>query len=119
MLDPIGYGLENFDGVGLWRDTENGKPIDASGELPRLDVAGPFAGPVELAKKIASSEDAQNCFADKWLSFAYRTRHERCGPVYARAQLETAFRESNGNVKALLLAATQTDAFLYLPDPTL
>jgi hypothetical protein len=117
MLDPIGYGLENFDGVGLWRDTENGKPIDATGELPEVDVAGPFNGPVELAKKIASSQDARKCFSNKWLSFAYgRVRSD--ADACTQAQLQNAFLDSGGNVKALLLAATQTDAFLYLPAPT-
>lgn len=116
-LDPIGYGLENFDGVGLWRDHENGKPIDPSGELPEVDVAGAFVGPVELAQKIASSGDARNCFADKWQSFAYgRVLSE--ADACTRAQLQNAFRESGGNVKALLLSAAQTDAFLYLPAPT-
>jgi Protein of unknown function (DUF1592)/Protein of unknown function (DUF1588)/Protein of unknown function (DUF1587)/Protein of unknown function (DUF1595)/Protein of unknown function (DUF1585) len=115
MLDPIGFGLENFDGVGLWRDTENGKPVDASGELPQnVDIAGAFLGPAELAKKIAGSQDAQRCFADKWQSFAYG-RVPGDDDACSKSQLENAFREANGNVKALLLAATQTDAFLYLP----
>jgi len=35
--------------------------------------------------------------------------------VCTEAQLEKAFAESGGNVKALLVALTQTDAFLYLP----
>ena len=117
MLDPIGFGLENFDGVGLWRDTENGKPIDASGELPDVDVAGPFSGPVELAHKVAESEDARRCFVGKWLSFAYG-RVPGDGDACTRVQLEKSFRDSGGNVRALLLAATQTDAFLYLPAPT-
>lgn len=117
MLDPIGYGLENFDGVGLWRDTENGKPIDASGAIPNVDVAGAFSGPVELAKKIASSADARNCFADKWAAFAYG-RVMSDADACTKQQLEQAFKDSGGNVKAMLLAATQTDAFLYLPAPT-
>jgi hypothetical protein len=118
MLDPIGYGLENFDGAGLWRDTENGKPVDPSGELPAgVDVAGAFPGPAELAQKIAGSKDAERCFADKWLSFAYG-RVPSDGDACSKSQLETAFREANGNVKALLLAAAQTDAFLYLPAPS-
>ncbi|MDA7916540.1 DUF1592 domain-containing protein, partial [Verrucomicrobia bacterium] len=33
-IDPIGFGLENFDAIGRWRDTESGKPIDATGALP-------------------------------------------------------------------------------------
>jgi len=117
MLDPIGFGLENFDAVGAWRDTENGKPVDASGALPNVDVAGPFSGPTELAKKVASSQDARNCFADKWLAFAYgRTIAD--SDSCAQGQLEYAFAQAGGNIKALLLAATQTDAFLYLPAPT-
>lgn len=32
-MDPIGFALENFDAVGRWRDTDGGKPIDASGTL--------------------------------------------------------------------------------------
>jgi hypothetical protein len=35
LMDPIGFGLENFDWMGRWRDKDdNGTPIDASGELP-------------------------------------------------------------------------------------
>jgi hypothetical protein len=117
MLDPIGYGLENFDGVGSWRDTENGKPVDASGELPAsVDAAGTFTGPAELAKKIAGSQDAQACFASKWLSFAYG-RVPGDDDTCSKNQLQSAFKAANGNIKALLLAATQTDNFLYLPAP--
>jgi hypothetical protein len=31
IMDPLGFALENFDAVGVWRDTEAGGPIDASG----------------------------------------------------------------------------------------
>jgi hypothetical protein len=34
LIDPVGFSLENFDAVGRWRDSEEGKPIDASGGLP-------------------------------------------------------------------------------------
>lgn len=33
-LDPPGFGLENFDAIGRWRDQENGKPLDATGVMP-------------------------------------------------------------------------------------
>ena len=44
-MDPIGFGLENFDAVGAWRQSEGGMPIDASGALPS---GVEFAGPAEL-----------------------------------------------------------------------
>ena len=33
MMDPIGFTLENFDGIGKWRTTQFGKKLDASGQL--------------------------------------------------------------------------------------
>ena len=47
-MDPIGFGLENFDWMGRWRDTErDGRPVDASGELPSGEK---FNGVSELRK---------------------------------------------------------------------
>lgn len=45
QMDPIGFGLENFDGIGKWRDQEENEPIDNVGELPG---GLRFAGPAEL-----------------------------------------------------------------------
>ena len=54
-LDPIGFGLENFDAIGRWRDREeNGAAIDASGELPG---GKRFSGPKELKAIIAQRSD--------------------------------------------------------------
>src|SRR4029434_3418046 len=33
LMDPLGFALENFDGVGAWRTREGGTPLDASGQL--------------------------------------------------------------------------------------
>jgi hypothetical protein len=33
LMDPIGFALENYDGTGKWRTTEEGRTIDASGTL--------------------------------------------------------------------------------------
>jgi hypothetical protein len=41
-MDPIGFALENFDGVGAWRDEDSGVPVDANGKLPN---GARFQGP--------------------------------------------------------------------------
>ncbi len=53
-MDPLGMGLENFDAVGRWRDTESDKPVDASGELPSGEK---FSGPLELIAIIRGRQD--------------------------------------------------------------
>jgi hypothetical protein len=41
-IDPIGFGLENFDAIGRFREKEAGKPVDASGTLPGgIEINGP------------------------------------------------------------------------------
>ena len=42
LMDPIGLGFENYDGIGRWRTEENGLPVDPSGELPNGSA---FLGP--------------------------------------------------------------------------
>jgi hypothetical protein len=110
-MDPLGYALENFNVVGLWRDQENGVTIDASGTAP---IVGTFNGAVELGQRIAESEEAQQCFATHWLNFGYgRTLKatEACGVESVR----TKFKEAGYDVKEMLLALTQSEAFLTLP----
>lgn len=55
VLDPIGFGLENFDAIGRWRDQDDtGGAIDATGELPGGDR---FRTPKELKRIIAARKD--------------------------------------------------------------
>ncbi|MEI6231576.1 MAG: DUF1592 domain-containing protein [Planctomycetota bacterium] len=51
-IDPLGFGLENFDAVGTWR--ESGKDIDASGQLPGGEK---FNGAAELKKIVLKHQD--------------------------------------------------------------
>ena len=44
-LDPLGFGMENFDAIGRWRDKENGGAIESGGLMPGGES---FSGPVEL-----------------------------------------------------------------------
>ncbi|WP_207399164.1 DUF1592 domain-containing protein [Bremerella alba] len=69
LIDPIGFGLDNYDLLGRWRDkTENGKPVDATGILPSGEK---FAGPVELKKILLSrKQEFTRHFSRKVLGYA-------------------------------------------------
>ena len=67
-MDPLGFGLENFDGIGRWRETDNGQPIDNAGKLPSGDS---FSGPNELKSVLMKrSGEFQQHFVRKLLGFA-------------------------------------------------
>jgi hypothetical protein len=70
QIDPIGNGLENFDGEGHYRTMDNGQPVDGSGEVANTqDANGKFTGVVELAHLLAQSKQVQSCFARQLFRF--------------------------------------------------
>jgi hypothetical protein len=66
LMDPIGFGLEHFDSVGRFRETENGVTIDASGDLD----GRPFDGALELTSAIVSHPELPECMATQWFRFS-------------------------------------------------
>jgi hypothetical protein len=78
-MDPIGFGLENFDAIGRFRTEDAGLPIDATGELPSGET---FSGPQELKQILLAQKDrfVQN-LARKTLGYALGrslTRYDDC-----------------------------------------
>jgi hypothetical protein len=53
-MDPLGFGLENFDPIGRWRTRIADQPVDASGALPGGQT---FDGPAELKQILLSRKD--------------------------------------------------------------
>ena len=70
QFDPIGFGMEEMDGLGRFRTVENGLPVDSSGELTSTDVDGSFVGVAALSQKLASSEAFAGCFVRHFFRFA-------------------------------------------------
>jgi hypothetical protein len=68
MMDPIGFALENFDGIGTWRTTQFGQTLDASGQLvdgTKLD------GVVSLREALVQySPQFVRTFTEKLLTYA-------------------------------------------------
>ena len=112
LMDPIGFGFENIDAVGRFRSTENGLPVDASGKLTDSDVDGSFSGAIELADRLATSREVEQCYETQWFRWT-QGRGDTVEDSCSTGQIDEAFAASGGDIKALILSLTQTDAFLY------
>jgi len=66
LMDPIGLGLEEMDGIGVYRQTENGAPIDPSGELNGAS----FADAVELGEVLSRDPGLGPCFVESLYRYA-------------------------------------------------
>ena len=74
-MDPLGFGLENFDAVGAWRTADGNFPIDATGRLPDGST---FNGPEELRVVLAGQRDVfARCLTTKLLTYALGRGLER------------------------------------------
>lgn len=112
LMDPIGLGFEAFDGAGRLRTQENGQAIDTTGEVASSDITGPFDGAIELSSKLAGSEQVRQCVATSWFRYAYG-RGETPEDACTIDQVQARFRDADYDLKSLIVALTQTDAFQY------
>jgi predicted AAA+ superfamily ATPase len=67
-MDPLGFGLENFDAIGRWRDKDGAFPVDPSGTLPDGKT---FNGPDQLKDILVANRDAfTQGMAEKMMIYA-------------------------------------------------
>ncbi len=109
-MDALGFGFENFDAVGAWRERDGQFPIDASGELPGGQY---FAGPQDLRKVLMTSrrDEFLRCLSEKMLTYALGRgleSYDRCTIDEIVNRLET----NDYRFSALLLAVVDSEAFL-------
>ena len=68
LMDPLGFGLENYDATGAWRTNDGNADVDASGDLPD---GRKFTGPKELrAILLERSDDFRRCFTERLLTYS-------------------------------------------------
>ncbi len=110
-MDPPGFGLENFDAVGHWRDQENGKPLDASGVMPDGRT---FTGPAELRKILIADQDKfARSFCARLLGYALGRGLEVADqPTLLR--LEATLKKQDWHFEPLLQAVATSFPFTHL-----
>jgi len=112
MINGIGLGFEGYDAIGAFRELENGLPVDESGQVVGTDVPGEFDGAVELAQRLAGSQQVRDCVATQWFRYSLG-RLESTADACTLDDLRQSFADSDYDVRELMLALVQTDAFRY------
>jgi hypothetical protein len=110
LMDVLGYGFENYDGIGRFRTKENGVPVDNQGEITDSDVDGTFHGAIELGQRLVASKQVHRCLATNWFRYALgrmETPLDACSIDAVTAKFEA----SDLRVPDLLVALVESDAF--------
>jgi len=109
MMDPLGFALENFDGLGQWRDSIGaGGPIDSSGVLPDGTM---FDGPAGLREVLVSKRDMfVETFTEQLLTYALgRGVEEYDYPVLRQITREAA--SDNQRWSSIILGIVNSTPF--------
>lgn len=106
ITDPIGLGLENFDGAGQFRLTEGGVPIDASGELDGIA----FDNAVELGEAVKNNPALTECLVSRlFANGVNRPNKQQDNAVLER--LHNRFADEDYQVPALMRGIVLSEAF--------
>ena len=108
-MDPIGFALENFDGVGKWRTEDSGSAIDATGKLPG---GVQFVGPAGLRKLLLTTnrDEFASTVTEKLLVYALGRGLEPYDQPSVRSIIRKA-RGDNYRISSLILAIVQSTPF--------
>jgi hypothetical protein len=110
MINPLGFGLEQFDAVGRLRSMEKSKPIDASGTFEaRSGELVKFDGARELAGVLATSDETHNAFVEQLFHHLVKQPVRAYG-LRALPDLKRSFVERKFHVRRLLVDIMATSA---------
>jgi hypothetical protein len=113
-MDPMGFGMEDFDSVGLFRTMDGISPVDASGSLSGNGLDGStFNGLAELGSALRKQPVLAPCLVSK----LYAEAQGRPATELDRAALSAlteAFAGSQNRLDQLLLTLVQSDAFRFV-----
>ena len=114
-IDPLGFALETFDGVGRWRDEEAGRPVDATGTLPGGRT---FSGPVELKDiLLARKDEFARMLSEKMLVYALGRGLEDADAPALR-EVADALRKDGYRFTALVAAVARSYPFQHRRNAT-
>ncbi len=119
FIDPVGFTFEHYDGLGRWRDTENGHPIDSSGGVRVSQdetLIGDVASVIELSQKLAQSRRVHDCVTKEFYRYALG-RPLNAADTCTVTQVGDRFMASGGDFKTLMLAIVEADAFRLNANP--
>jgi len=87
LLNPLGFAFENYDAVGKYRATDQGKPVDAADSYMLDGQLKSFTNGVELSKLLAETKEVHACYVRNILTYLHGQEVDHTSPMvdyYAR-----------------------------------
>jgi Protein of unknown function (DUF1592)/Protein of unknown function (DUF1588)/Protein of unknown function (DUF1585)/Protein of unknown function (DUF1595)/Protein of unknown function (DUF1587) len=112
QIDPLGFAFENYDGIGAYRTTDNGAPVDPSATVTLDGHATTVADARGLLSVMATSDEVQTCFARQWLRYGLG-RLETADDLSSLNAAASAFKSNMRDIRELVVAVATSSSFRY------
>jgi len=115
-MDPLGLALENFNALGMWRETERGQPIDAAGKL----ITGETFKDIRDVKKVLVTNHQgafYECLTEKLMTYALG-RGLKYYDTHALDQIVSRLERDGGKFSALLTGIIESAPFQKRRNPS-
>jgi hypothetical protein len=111
QINPLGYPLESYDGLGVYRTKENGYDIDSSGAIVGTASSDQsVANAIELMQALANSAQVQECFSRQVFRSTFGRQDTAADECSLRAAAE-AYRAKQLDVRELLFSLVKSQTF--------
>jgi hypothetical protein len=107
LIDPLGFGLENYDAIGGFREMDGDDPVDASGELPDGTT---FVGASGLAGVLRDDPRYAQCVTKKLVSYSIGRSVRAEDRCYVENILEIA-AERDMSLREIIVQIVLSDVF--------
>ncbi len=114
VFDPPGFAFENYDGVGSYRTTEKGQPVDSTGSFATPGGATiTFTNAIDLMKQLAASPETAECVERQWTRYMLGRMEtpDEAGSLtlaYRKGAMAKGF-----SLRDMLTAVVSSKAFMY------
>jgi len=114
IVNPPGFALEAYNSIGIAQTNEldTGAAIDSTADVLIGSTTAHVTGPVDLMAKIAASPEGQNCYAQRWVTYAYErdlTNQDVCTVQTLAAKMG----QSSYTILSLVTDLTQSQSFRF------
>jgi hypothetical protein len=111
VMDKLGFAFEHYDGIGKYRDMDNGGKVDSSGSIELDGKTTAFTDARDMSQLLAASPTAERCFATQWMRYAFK-RFETEADRASLDAITTALGKGN-SIRDMLVALAGTRSFRY------
>jgi hypothetical protein len=112
ILDPLGFVFEHYDGIGAYRDTDSGQPVNSQTSYALDGTPVTFNNALEFEAALAKSDNVASCMTRQWLRYGLR-RLETTDDSASLQAANQQFKTSGNNVRELIVSLVKSRTFRF------